>query len=222
MRIAAISDIHGNGAALEAIWSTLADENLIGSRQTVLNAGDTVAYGPDTMACINFVRDPARHIVSVGGNYDVNVSRFPEKRDHYHKKWGKLRPDKFESLQNASDELSGDGREWLAALPSQIELTMEDARISLSHYVPGSTKEGLFSNSPPSRLEQIAAELNGRYDIVVTGHTHSAFARVVGGVLFVNPGSIGRSWGAPTYAEITIEPGVPPTARILPCHVTPR
>ncbi len=220
MRIAALSDIHGNLAALEAVWANLEMRKLLAPSQPVLNAGDTVAYGSETMACLEFVRDPARQIVSVGGNYDINVSRYPEKQDSYRKKWGKLRPDKFEAIEQASEQLTGDAREWLADLYTLVELELAGRRVSVSHYAPGSDKEGLMRSTPQSRLEQIADEVADRYDVVVTGHTHSPFVRQAGSVLFVNPGSVGRAWGDPTYAEITLFPDQTPSARIIRCPVT--
>ncbi len=77
MQIAAISDIHGDFRALKAVWQDIERRGL--DANIVLNAGDTVAYGPDTMACIDFVRDPKRNVLSVGGNYDYNVAKFPKK-----------------------------------------------------------------------------------------------------------------------------------------------
>jgi putative phosphoesterase len=220
MRIAAISDIHGDYQSLTAVWQDIEDRGL--NQMPVLNAGDTVAYGHSTMACVDFVRDASHGIISVSGNYDVNSARFPAKEDSYRRKWGKLRPDKLGALRDASDDLTTDARNWLLTIPTATTIELGGARISLSHYAPTTDKEGLFADTSETRLSQIAAEIDGSFDIVIVGHTHSAFARRVGDVLFVNPGAVGRSFGSPTYAEIDVEPDTDSKARIVSCRVLQR
>ncbi len=220
MRIAAISDIHGDLRSLQAVWNDIVNRGLADA--PVLNAGDTVAYGPETMACIEFVRDPDRKIVTVGGNYDINVARFPAKEKTFRQKWGKLRPVKYEALRQASSDLSEEARSWLCHLPAVERMELGGTAVSVSHYAPTHDKEGLFASTPEARLWQIATELDGKVDVAVVGHTHSGFARRAKDVLFVNPGSVGRSFGNPTYAEITIEPDTQPVARIIACRVSQR
>jgi putative phosphoesterase len=171
------------------------------------------------MECIEFVRDPARNIISVSGNYDINAARYPAKEERFRRKWGRLRPDKLGALRDASNDLTPEARKWLLTIPSATSIEIEGARVSLSHYAPTTDKEGLFADTSDARLSQIAAETDGSFDIVIVGHTHSAFARPVGDVLFVNPGAVGRSYGYPTYAEIEVEPNSHPKARIISCRV---
>lgn len=68
MRIAVLSDIHGNLEALEAV---LADVDLAGV-DLVCSLGDIVGYGPDPAACIEIVR--ARAAISLAGNHDAAVT----------------------------------------------------------------------------------------------------------------------------------------------------
>jgi putative phosphoesterase len=218
MRIAAISDIHGDYRALMAVWADIEARGL--DCGPVLNAGDTVAYGRDTMTCVNFVRDASRNIVSVCGNYDGNTAGFPAKQEKFRRKWGKLRPEKYRALKDASEDLTVDARSWLLDMPRVKSIELEGVRISLSHYAPTVGKEGLFAETSEDRLLSIVDELNGSCDIVIVGHTHSAFVRTVGGVFFVNPGTVGRSSASPTYAEVEFGPGTCPKARIIACHVS--
>jgi len=218
MRIAAISDIHGDFQSLTTVWSDIETRGL--NKGPVLNAGDTVAYGHSTMACIDFVRDERRNIVSVAGNYDINAARFPAREESFRRKWARLRPEKFLALKDASADLSANAREWLLALPTSTIVDVEDARLSISHYAPTTEKEGLFADTAETRLAEIAAQIDRRYDVVIVGHTHSPFVRRVGSVLFVNPGAVGRSFGTPTYAELEFGPNTEPVARIILCRVS--
>jgi len=204
------SDVHGNLAALQAVWRALDMEGLTDGR-LLLNAGDNVGYGSDPEACIGFLR--ARpSLVSVKGNYDKNVALFPERQPEYRKKWDRARPEKFEAIRRDSLVISDDARHWLRDLPSEVALTPQSVPLILTHYAPGS-KEGLGSWTPDARLRELAQATTAQ--VVVCGHTHTPFVRDVGGVLWVNPGSAGRSWdGRFCYAVLTLAPGRPPAAEL--------
>jgi len=76
VQYALFSDVHGNFVALQAVWNAIESNGL--ADRPVLNAGDTVGYGPDPEACVGFLR--ARpECTSVKGNYDKNVALFPER-----------------------------------------------------------------------------------------------------------------------------------------------
>ena len=148
----------------------------------------------------------------MGGNYDRHVARFAERAEEYRKKWGKSRLPKFEAIQRDSQALSEASRVWLDDLPKELTLILAGTRVLLTHYSPGS-KEGLGTWTPNARLEEMAALTDAQ--VVVCGHTHTAFVRRAGEVLFVNPGTVGRGWHRrASYAVLTLEPHVPPTARL--------
>ncbi|BDI32209.1 phosphoesterase [Capsulimonas corticalis] len=200
MRIGVLSDIHGDLAALSRVWAQLAREGL--TTGIVLNAGDNVGYGKSPEKCVQFLRDHP-NIVNVRGNYDKHVALFPERREKYQKKWGRLRPDKYATLRDSSAAISDPSRAWLAALPDFEIVDAGVAQIFLTHYSPGS-KEGLGDWTPESRLAELARNTEAR--IVVSGHTHSAFAGYGGGTLFLNPGTVGRNWNKRAeYAILTLD-----------------
>jgi predicted phosphodiesterase len=103
------SDVHGNVEALKQTWRRLTELGL--TDRTVLNAGDTVAYGDDSSDCIDFVVDH-HQIVTVGGNYDYNVADFPEHQTRFARKWKSGRPEKYLALTEASDRINPSQREW--------------------------------------------------------------------------------------------------------------
>ncbi len=209
MQYAVFSDIHGNLAALQAVWAAIEAAGL--ADRPVLNAGDTVGYGSDPEACVEFLRARPQ-CVSVKGNYDKNVALFPEREAEYRKKWGSLRPDKLEAIRRDSSVISDDTRYWLSDLPAEASLALEDVPIVLTHYSPGS-KEGIGTWTLDTRLVDLAASTNAK--VVVCGHTHTPFVRRVGGILWVNPGSLGRDWnGRRRYAILTLTPGQPPSAEL--------
>ena len=210
MKFGVFSDVHGNLAALRKVWGALNDLGLLDGRP-VFNAGDSVGYGCEPEECIAFLRDNT-NVVSVRGNYDRNVAEFPNRSQDYKRKWGRSRPEKYAAIKTDSDLISDDARGWLRALPKEERLDLNGHRVVLCHYSPGS-KEGLGSWTSAFELEEIAKTAEA--DVVVCGHTHTPFARSAGGVLFVNPGTVGRSrWSKPSYAVLDLAPGEPPRADI--------
>lgn len=209
MQYGVFSDVHGNLGALQAAWGALEAAGL--TDRAVFNAGDVVGYGDAPEACVRFLR--ARPvIVTVRGNYDKNVAAFPKREGEYRKKWGRSRPDKYEAIRRDSEAITEETRQWLEALPGEVELGLEGVAVLMTHYAPGS-KEGLGSWTPDARLAELAETTD--VQVVVCGHTHTPFVRPVGGVLWVNPGSLGRSWdGRFRYAILTLTPGQPPTAQL--------
>ena len=207
MQYALLSDIHADIRALQAVWNVFEAGGLID--RPVLNAGDSVGYGPDPDPCVRFLREHP-NIVSVKGNYDKNVALFPEREGEYRKKWAGPRPDKFQTIQGSSAVISADTRQWLLDLPAEAHLTLDGTSVIVTHYSPGS-KQGLGSWTPDLFLAELAETTEAK--VVVCGHTHTPFVRRVGGILWVNPGSLGRDFGGKSrYALLTLEPGLPPSA----------
>lgn len=207
MQYALLSDIHADLHALQAVWNRLEAGGL--TERPVLNAGDNVGYGPDPEACVQFLREHP-NIVSVKGNYDKNIALFPEREAEYRRKWAELRPDKFQTLQGSSAAISGQTRQWLLDLPAEAPLALDGVSVIVTHYSPGS-KQGLGTWTPDSILAELAETTEAK--VVVCGHTHTPFVRRVGGILWVNPGSLGRDLNNKfRYALLTLEPGLPPSA----------
>lgn len=209
MRVGIFSDIHGNLSALEAVWAALEVDGLADG--LVLNAGDTVGYGPDPEACVRFLRERP-NVIGVKGNYDKNVALFPEREAEYRKKWAKTRPEKFAAIQTDSQAISEETRHWLSALPAEVSLIADGFPLLITHYSPGS-KVGIGSWTSDADIAEMAQNTDAR--VVVCGHTHMDFAKEIGGVLWVNPGSLGRSIDQQMhYAVLTLTAGQPPSAAL--------
>ena len=130
---------------------------------------------------------------------------------------GKARPEKYAAIQRDSDAISGETRGWLHDLPREWEQTLAGTEVVLTHYAPG-VKEGIGPWTPDAHLEELARGTGAH--VVVCGHTHTPFARRVGGVLWVNPGTAGRDWGrrAP-YAVLTLAPDTAPQVQLCQAHI---
>ncbi len=181
VRVAVLGDVHANLHALETV---LAHARTMGV-EAVWNLGDFVGYGAFPDQVVQRIRLEAE--VSIVGNYDLKVLKFPKKR----KKWRRTKhPKKFEAFGWAFQHLSEASRAYLASLPGEVRLAVEGANLLLTHGSPASNEEPVLSTTSPVRLRELAV-LAGT-DAILCGHSHEPVKREVDGVWFINPGSVGR------------------------------
>ena len=194
MRIAAISDIHGNLPALEAVLAEVDRE----APDLVVCCGD-VASGPmpaETIALLMTLRN----VRFVRGNADDGLV------------------DEFDGKPAA--RFPGPFADWCA---KQIDRRQRDFLASFEDTVTGDEVEGagqvLFCHATPRNNTDIftaetdvdrVLELFGEIeaDLVVCGHTHMQFDRRAGRVRVVNAGSVGMPYGEPGAYWAMLGPGV--------------
>ena len=208
MRYALISDIHGNLPALRAV---LADIDARGRADAVYHLGDLVGYAPWPDEVIALLKQQS--IPGVAGNYDSTVA-------HGYKHCGCRYEDKHqEELSHLSyawtlAHTSQESGRYLGGLPFRIDLR------PLGGHLAGPTVTLLHGNQvlntvyvTEDRSDDFLgkmAEATGarRGDVVCFGHTHKPWHREVGGIHFVNTGSVGRpkdgDWRA-GYVLVTVD-----------------
>jgi putative phosphoesterase len=182
MKIAIISDIHGNLEALTALTEPY-DELWV--------LGDLVNYGPDPGAVVDFVRSHASIVVR--GNHDdaVGFNRDPRCSAPY-------RAMAKETMDFTLSVLSADQRAYLASLPLFVNRTVDDTEFVLCHAAPS---DALYKYLPANSLEW-EREMEGiDADLLLVGHTHTPFVQTVGASLVVNPGSLGQPKTGSTKAS---------------------
>ncbi len=197
MRIAVISDVHGNRLALEAVLDDIAARGV----DSTLNLGDMVSgpMQPDRVADI---------LMDAG---------FPAIRGN-HERWLLERPpagldavDRF-----AFARLDQRHLDWVALLPATLAFSGE---VFMCHGTPADDTEPWLDNLWSGRTTvmpdeaQVSSKAEGvDYPVLLCGHTHLARAvRLRDGRLIVNPGSVGLQFnhGSPDarYAILERESG---------------
>jgi len=183
MRIAIISDIHGNLPALEAVFANIAAERLT----TVYCLGDLVGYGASPNEVTRRIRTDG--IPTIMGNYDDGVGF---DRDDcgcaYREEAEKALGDR--SLAWTKARTTPENKAFLRTLSKELRFTVENKRLLLVHGSPRKMNEYLFEDRPLSSFERLAASSDA--DIIVFGHTHKPYHKEVNGVLFINAGSVGK------------------------------
>jgi predicted phosphodiesterase len=127
------------------------------------------------------------------GNYDEGVGfNLQDCGCHY------TRPFDIE-MSNLSfiwtrEQTTEDNKAWLRSLPREIRLEIEGFRVLLCHGSPRSSTEYLFETRSDSFLAQFTADqkFDAKADVIIFGHTHVPFHRIINGVHFINTGSVGR------------------------------
>ncbi len=179
MRIALISDIHGNLTALEA---ALADIRRRGAEQ-IICLGDVAVYGPQPREVIARLRDLA--IPSVMGNTDQWLLN-PEP-------WSDDEVDRAQieiEMWNAS-LLSGSDQAAVAGYASLLPLDYGDGFTLLAyHGSPRNFNDRVRPTTPEKELD--AWFPDNRALVMAGGHTHEAMIRRYGEGTLVNPGSVGQ------------------------------
>lgn len=186
MRIAIISDIHGN---LEALKSTLQD---IEKRNIdkIICLGDTIAKGVHPKECLKLVKENCEVIVQ--GNTDryfsieyKNLEELPE-QEQKRIKWN-------QSLITEED------RKYLLTLPFCYEFYMSGSLVRLFHATPTvnnkaiinvdnlETKFQMFLPSENTCTQNVA-------DVVIYGHIHHPYMDKIYNKTLINVGSVGNSF----------------------------
>ena len=193
MRVAVISDVHGNRLALEAVLDDLAAHGI----DSVLNLGDMVSgpMEPNEVADI------------------LSRSGFPSIRGN-HERWLLERaPEGLDSVDTfALSRLDRRHLDWFAQLPATLVVSGE---IYMCHGTPADDAEPWLDNLWHGRTTVIPgeAEVSGKADgldfpVMLCGHTHMARAgRRRDGRLIVNPGSGGLQFnhGSPDARYAILE-----------------
>ena len=179
MRLALLSDIHGNTWALEAV---LADASGRRPDGYVL-LGDLLADGPDPLGTLALLRG-LTNATYVQGNTDRylgDLSQVVPPRSEM--------PDLVATWRWAVDLLGNEGCRFLASLPTDARLETPAGAVLATHGVPGDD-EGWIEPQHATKMESL--DWRGAR-VLLLGHSHSPFVLHGGKGVAINPGSVGIS-----------------------------
>jgi len=180
MRVAVLSDIHGNLPALEAVLEEVARE----SPNLIVVCGD-VASGPLPVESLDLLMD-LRDARYLHGNADRSLVAAYD---------GAAKPElPGPAADWAAAQLTRTHRDFLASFPDRVRLQIDGlGRVLFCHGSPRSDLEIMTAATTPERLIELIQGADA--DVVVCGHTHMQFDRTEGGVRVINPGSVGMPYG---------------------------
>jgi putative phosphoesterase len=176
MKIAALSDIHGNLAALDAVLEDIR-----------LNGVDLIVNLGDILSGALYPRETADRLMPLGlptirGNHERQVLDGDRERMGQSDRW-------------ALDHLRSDQLEWIASLPSTLSVG-ED--VLLVHGTPDDDLTYLLETVTHSGCREATREEvecragNAASKLILCGHTHiQRSMKLDDGRFIVNPGSVG-------------------------------
>jgi predicted phosphodiesterase len=189
MRIAAIYDIHGNLSALEAVLQEIHEANV----DNIVVGGDVVP-GPlplETIQCLLALDTPAQYI---HGNGDREVLA---QMSGFETDWYRTAPEQWrEPIRWTAKQLDTHHRRLFEGWPPTHRVTIPGlGEVLFCHATPRNDTEIFTRLTPDERLLPIFEGLG--VSVVVCGHTHMQFDRMIGATRVVNAGSVGMPFGEP-------------------------
>ena len=199
MKLAVLSDIHGNWPALAA---TLADVDGWRPDRVLVN-GDVVNSGPSNVACWEAIarRTAADGWIVLRGNHEEYVAEW---RDYAGPRHGPaydlIRLSEW-TYRQFSDPAAVAA---MAALPERWQWTAPDgARLVAMHASPLGNRAGIY---PFTTDEEARRKIVPGAAVFLTAHTHVPHQRLLDGTQVVNTGSIGLPGdgdGRASYGRVT-------------------
>ncbi len=198
MKFAVISDIHSNMHALQAVLADIEQRGL----EQVYCLGDAVAYAAYPNEVVEELRK--RGIETVQGNCDKRIGdELPTARHDFVDDESARLAGIFNDW--TIDIMSDANKEWLACLPTEVHFVADDLSVLMVHGSPRKINEGLHRHL--SDIELVEATGSADFDILLCGHTHVPYHRVVQGRHYINPGSVGKPKHGnhnPVYAVVSV------------------
>jgi len=185
VRVAVLCDIHGNPPALDAV---LAEAMRDGADALVI--GGDAAAGAMPRETIERLMALERPVHFVRGNADREIV---ECYDRGLTAIERLDDPALRSAAFAAGRISPAQRDFLAGFAQTVVLELAGLGPTLfCHGSPRSDTEIITRITPDARLREILAGVDQA--VVVGGHTHQQFDRVLDRWRFVNAGSVGMPY----------------------------
>ena len=198
MKLAVISDIHGNLFALEKVLEDIEHEKC----DNVICLGDLAMEGPEPDKTVELVKQMKWDVVQ--GNTDKMIVEFNEEMFNALK--GQI-PIMANALRNDAEVISDENKEYLKNLPEKLEININNTPILLVHGSPRRNNEDISPDLPLEKVEEMVEGTDSR--LILCGHTHLPCGyQTNSGKTVVNVGSVGRPFTekpVSCYAIVTFD-----------------
>ncbi|PMC39161.1 YfcE family phosphodiesterase [Bacillus sp. UMB0899] len=196
MKIAFISDIHGNAVALEAVLEDMKKKNI----EKVFVLGDICYRGPEPKRALELIRSLQTKVIK--GNADEWVVRGVQQ--------GEVPDHALDMMRKERDwiysKLDATDIDYLSQLPTELYLNEKGIELYAFHATP----TDLFEVIPPNAEDRLLHEkVLSKKDatIYLYAHIHKPYIRYINGKVVMNIGSVGLPFDGVTkasYGVITI------------------
>jgi Icc-related predicted phosphoesterase len=197
LRVACIYDIHGNLPALDAVLEQIREAGV-----DLIMVGGDVLPGPMPVETLTRLFDLPTPVQFIQGNGEVAVLAHLTGIEAY------ALPEQFrEIVRWTAQQLSTEHVRVLASWPKTLRLEISGlGEILFCHATPRNENECFTRLTTEEVLLPVFEGFN--LPVVVCGHTHMQFDRMVGKTRVVNAGSVGMPFGEPGADWLLLGPDV--------------
>jgi putative phosphoesterase len=197
VKIAFISDIHGNAIALEAVLEDVKKKKV----DQIYVLGDLCYRGPEPKRVLELIRSLQAEVIK--GNADEWVVRGVQK--------GEV-PDQAFNIMNQEREwtvsqLDPSDLDYLKHLRTELHIQVNGLSIHAFHATPDSLFDVVLPHTEDDVIKTKFMS-SSESDIYVYAHIHKPYIRYINGKIVINIGSVGLPFdGVPkaSYAIVEIE-----------------
>jgi predicted phosphodiesterase len=182
MKVAVISDIHGNCVALDAVLADLADNQI----DQLICLGDAIQGGPQPAETVARLRELKCPVVM--GNADAWLITGTDDESKEPITEVQMRVREWSLAQLSAEDLK-----YIEGFQPTVDLDLGDGLGLLCfHGSPASFNELIFPETAEEEFQRMLDDYTGR--IMCGGHTHLQQLRRIGDYFFFNPGSVGLAY----------------------------
>ena len=186
MKIAIISDIHGNLEALKATLKDIEKRNV----DKIICLGDIIAKGVHPRECLGLIKEKCEVVIQ--GNTDIYFSI-------EHNDINDLSIEEQNRIKWNQSLLTDKDREYLINLPFCYEFYMSGSLVRLFHATPTVNNKAVINNdSIETKFEMFLPSKNtytqNVADVVIYGHIHHPYMDKLYNKTLINVGSVGNSF----------------------------
>lgn len=192
MKVAVLSDIHGNLTALNAV---LNDINRLGIDKYII-AGDHIMDCPQNNEVLDKIRTLNAYVIK--GNREKYILDYNE---GLHNEWNEHK--QMAATVWAYKVLNEGNLRYINGMSEQLVISLPDMNsIRVVHGSPLNISEELFPDKNSERIEKSLEAIEE--SVLICGHTHEAWSKVIHEKLVVNPGSVGVPFNKNKAAEYAV------------------
>lgn len=204
MKIAVISDIHGNMEALEAVMSDIKEQRC----EKLFALGDYAMAGPEPKVAVDYFMQKINdeNVYMIQGNTDLMIAEYDEQLYSFLKEKA---PVMAEALKKDVSVLGEAEKAFLKNLSKDKEVIIDGVKFLLVHGSPRKNNEDILADTPLSEVEKMLEGVDA--DVILCGHTHIPCGfQTSEKQTVVNDGSVGRPFTPEPkacYLTITVTNG---------------
>ena len=181
MRVALISDMHGNAVALRTVLEDVRREDV----DLIVSLGDVAQGGPQPRECVDILRGLG--CPCVYGNSDdflitLDLGAEPVEDDERRERL-------LDTARWSQEQLGADGLEFLGGFEPTVEIDVDGTKLVCCHATPQSNEDVILPDTPREDAERMIG--NPAAQVVAAGHVHLQWLRRFSNLLWFCVGSVG-------------------------------